>query len=66
MPIAPDGTGYTAIARDDGTYAVEVVSPGDLPDMVRGFASEREAERWIMDKIGRKPLKDLPDIATIR
>lgn len=71
MLIAPNGTGYTAIARDDGTYAVEVVRPGDLPEMVRGFISESDAERWILAKVGAKIGQqrqpgDLPDILTIR
>jgi hypothetical protein len=64
MPLAPDGTGYTAIARADGSYEVEVVKPSDLPETILGFASEQEADRWIMTKISSKPLKDLPDIAT--
>ncbi len=66
MPLAPDGTAYTALARADGTYEVEVMKPGDLPDVIQGFATAQEADSWIMDKIGSKPLKDLPDIATIR
>ena len=34
MPLAPDGTGYTALARDDGTYEVEVVHPAKLPEVI--------------------------------
>ena len=64
MLIAPNGTGYTAIARDDGTWAVEVVRPGDLPEMVRGFISESDAERWILAKMGQRQAGDLPDITT--
>ncbi len=66
MLIASNGTGYTAVPRDDGTYSVEVVRPGDLPEMVRGFISEGDAERWILAKIGqqRQP-GDMPDIMTV-
>lgn len=64
MLIAQDGTGYTAIARDDGTYSVEVVRAGELPEVIRGFASEMEAERWIMTRVAQLNLGDLPDITT--
>lgn len=54
MLIAPNGTGYTAVARDDGTWSGDVVRAGDLPEMVRGFISEGDAERWILAKVGRQ------------
>lgn len=50
--------------RDDGTYGVEIVRPGELPEIMRGFASEAEAERWILGKVGRQSAGDLPDITT--
>lgn len=64
MLISADGTGYTAIPRDDGTYGVEVVHPGELPEIIRGFASKAEAERWIMNRVGEQGTGDLPDITT--
>ena len=65
MLIAPNGTGYTSIARDDGTYGVEVARPGEMPEIVRGFASAAEAERWIMQRAGRQGGGNLPDITTV-
>ena len=66
MLIASNGTGYTAVERHDGTYAVEVVRPGDLPEIVRGFISEADAERWILAKLGQQAQPgDLPDILTL-
>ena len=62
MFVAPNGTGYTSIARDDGSYVVEVVRPGDLPEVVRGFASHAEAERWILAQVGEQLSGGLPDI----
>lgn len=64
MLIAQDGTGYTAVARGDGTYSVEVVRPGEMPEIIRGFASDAEAERWIMIRVAQRNLGDLPDITT--
>ena len=64
MLIAPNGTGYSTVARADGTYGVEVVTPGDLPEMIRGFASEGEAERWILTKLGQGQPGNLPNITT--
>lgn len=64
MLIAQDGTGYTAISRDDGTYGVEVVRPGELPEIIRGFASQAEADRWIMTRVAQ-PNLELPEITTV-
>ena len=66
MPLSSDGTGYNVVARSNGTFDVEVIKPGDLPEMVRGFTSEREADSWIMERIERPIPQDLPDITTIR
>jgi hypothetical protein len=49
MPTASDGTVYTTLARDNGTYAVEVTGVGELPDLVEGFKTRSEAEQWIYD-----------------
>jgi|SwirhisoilCB2_FD_contig_31_17969499_length_275_multi_9_in_0_out_0_1 hypothetical protein len=64
MLIAADGTGYTAIARQDGTYSVEVVRPGDLPEMIHSFATEAEADRYILSKVGKHRVGELPDVTT--
>jgi len=55
MAIGRDGTGYAVVPRDDGTYAVQVIKPGDLPQMVSGFENEAEAEQWILQKLEPPP-----------
>jgi len=47
MPMGPDNTAYMVIARDDGTYAVELRKPGGLPRFTDGFTSKADAERWM-------------------
>ena len=51
MAIGRDGTGYAVVPRDDGSYAVQVIKPGDVPQMVGGFENEAEAESWILQKL---------------
>ena len=65
MPLGPDGTGYTSIARSDGTYEVVMIKPEGLPEVVKVFATDAEAELWIMEQIEEKPGGDLPPIAQI-
>ena len=40
-------TTYRIVVRKDGSFAVEVVSLGALPQMAAGFATEAEARGWI-------------------
>ena len=39
---------YKLVAQKDTTYGVEVTIPDTLPTTVTNFASQAEAERWIM------------------
>jgi hypothetical protein len=64
MPLGPDGTGYTSIARADGTYEVVMVKPEGLPEVVKVFPTDAEAEHWIFEQIEQKP-SELPPIITI-
>lgn len=41
------GGDYSVIHCEDGSFAVEVVRPGLLPQMAVGFATEAEAGAWI-------------------
>jgi hypothetical protein len=38
---------YRVIARDDDSFAVEVIRSGRMPQMAVGFATEAEADAWI-------------------
>jgi hypothetical protein len=38
---------YQIVNRDDGSFAVEVVRLGALPQTAAGFATEAEASSWI-------------------
>jgi hypothetical protein len=38
---------YQIVNRDDGSFAVEVVRRGALPQTAAGFATEAEASNWI-------------------
>lgn len=40
-------TSYRIVAREDGSFAVEIVSLGALPQTAAGFATEAEAKGWI-------------------
>jgi hypothetical protein len=40
-------TSYRIVNREDGSFAVEIVRVGALPQMAAGFATEAAAERWI-------------------
>lgn len=62
MPIGPDNKAYSVIARDDGSYAVEITEPAGLPRFAEGFKTKAEAEDWIFNRIERKG-DDLPPYA---
>jgi hypothetical protein len=38
---------YKVIAREDGSFGVEVSIPDSSPTVVTPFASEQDAEEWI-------------------
>jgi hypothetical protein len=38
---------YLIVHREDGSFAVEVVRLGALPQTAAGFATEAEASSWI-------------------
>lgn len=40
---------YQVVARDDGTFEVEVSIPDTSPTRVRPFATSTDAEKWIED-----------------
>lgn len=40
-------TTYRITRREDGSFAVEVVRFGALPQMAAGFATEADAKGWI-------------------
>jgi hypothetical protein len=40
-------TTYQIVQREDGTFAVEIIRLGDLPQTAAGFATEAEAKGWI-------------------
>lgn len=40
-------TTYRIVAREDGSFAVEIASLGALPQMAAGFSTEAEAKGWI-------------------
>lgn len=47
MTVAPDGTVYIAVGREDGSYVVEIFKPNQISKFVEGFKSRAEAEQWI-------------------
>jgi hypothetical protein len=40
-------TSYRIVQRDDGSFAVEIVRFGALPQTAAGFATEAAAKGWI-------------------
>jgi len=40
-------TTYRVVQREDGSFAVEVVRFGALPEMAAGFATEAAVNGWI-------------------
>lgn len=60
MPIGPDNTAYSVTARQDGTYAVQIIKPSKVPYFKEGFKSEVEADDWIFDQIERTSAKSPP------
>ena len=38
---------YEIVQRDDGSFAVEILRLGALPQTAAGFATEAEASSWI-------------------
>jgi hypothetical protein len=39
---------YRVIQRDDDSFTVEVTRSGTLPQIAAGFATEAEADAWIV------------------
>lgn len=39
---------YRVIQRDDDSFTVEVIRIGALPQIAAGFATEAEADAWIV------------------
>ena len=51
---------FRIVQQKDMTYGVEVTIPGTLLTTVTGFATEADAEAWIVtyqDKVKAKPIK---------
>ena len=65
MPLGSDGTGYSVLARADGNYEVVMIKAEGMPEVVKIFATEAEAEHWVLEQIGSKPNDGLPPVATI-
>ena len=40
-------TSYRIIRREDGSFVVEIISIGALPQTAAGFATEAAAQGWI-------------------
>ncbi|MDR3534485.1 MAG: hypothetical protein P4L90_28470 [Rhodopila sp.] len=40
-------TNYRIVRREDGSFAVEIVRVGALPQTAAGFATEAEAQGWV-------------------
>jgi hypothetical protein len=47
--LGTDNVSYTVVAQQDGSYAVKVIRPNDLPQLVEGFATAADAQSWIED-----------------
>ena len=62
MPIGPDNSVYTAVARSDGSYAVEIVRTGEPPRFEEGFKDQQAADLWIFAQVERGS-SDLPSYA---
>jgi hypothetical protein len=39
---------YRVVARDDGTFQVEVAIPDSYPTTVSPFATQEDAEAWVV------------------
>lgn len=63
MPMGPDGTNYNTRRRADGTYEVVRTKLEGMPEVAKLFATEAEAEHWILEQIEAKG-EDLPEIVT--
>ncbi len=63
MPMGADGTSYSTKCRSDGKYEIVMTKIDGMPEIVELFATDAEAEHWILEQIQAKG-KELPNIIT--
>ncbi len=63
MPMGADGTSYSTKCRGDGKYEIVMTKLDGMPEIVKLFATDAEAEHWILEQIQAKG-KELPNIIT--
>ena len=51
MSMGPDDTSYIVNRRADGTYEIVATQLEGMPVVVKRFATETEAEHWILEQV---------------